>query len=152
VSYTIHVLVLQKRRLNSSVQPTSSFATIVVFICFVVFLCFFVFLCLVVFLCFFVFLCFVVFLCCNLLFTITLRKIINIYVLIELARKKRFYLNNILTTEEQAYSLFPNWNPPLFFCFLFRARSFLSRKSFPSFLLSATVIFCAKNRSLETCL
>jgi hypothetical protein len=64
----------------------SSAATIVVFIYFVVFLCFFVFLCLVVFLYFFVFLCFfvflyfVVFFCCNLLFTITLSELINIYV------------------------------------------------------------------------
>ena len=79
VSYTIHVLVLQKWRLNSSIQPTSPSATIVVFIYFVAFLCFFVFfLCLVVFLYFLVFLCFIVFLCRNLLFTITLRKIINI--------------------------------------------------------------------------
>jgi hypothetical protein len=41
---------------------------------------FVVFLCLVVFLYFIVFLRFIVFPCCNLLFTITLRKIINIYV------------------------------------------------------------------------
>jgi hypothetical protein len=59
---------------------TASSATIVVFIYFVVFLCFFVFLCLVVFLYFLVFLCFIVFLCRNLLFTITLCKVINIYV------------------------------------------------------------------------
>ena len=43
-------------------------------------------------------------------------------------------------------------NYSAFFGVLFRARSFLSRNSCPSFLLSAFVIFCVKYSFLETCI